>query len=53
MNNQPAKTTWNENLNLTDDEWKKDILSPFLYHRVIALISANIVPSWDIEGREQ
>ena len=23
-----------------------------LYYRVIALISANIVPSWDIEGRE-
>ena len=23
-----------------------------LYYRVIALISVNIVPSWDIEGRE-
>ena len=22
------------------------------YYRVIALISVNIVPSWDIEGRE-
>ena len=24
----------------------------FVYYRVIALISVNIVPSWDIEGRE-
>ena len=23
-----------------------------IYYRVIALISVNIVPSWDIEGRE-
>ena len=28
------------------------ILLSYLYYRVIVLISVNIVPSWDIEGRE-
>ena len=31
---------------------KENILSSDRYYRVIALISVNIVPSWDIEGRE-
>ena len=36
----------------TKNEFEKWPLITFFQCRVIALISVNIVPSWDIEGRE-